>query len=122
MARADLHNSSLPAPPPDLTPDCLPDCCDDTDDSPRVRMATRHLTRLTGNEPGAPNTRSFLKYYVSVIITLWSHDLHDQCHLPGELDCLNPLCSVVRIQIQRPDNQVMQVDLGDCLDILPASD
>ena len=41
---------------------------------------------------------------------------------PGELDGLDPLCSVVRIQIQRPDYQVMKVDLGDCLDILPASD
>ena len=97
MARADLHNSSLLAPPPDLAPDCLLDVSDDTDDSPRVRMATRHLTRLTGNEPGAPNTRSFLK--ISNHCHYHSGHMICMCHLPGELDGLNPLCSVVRIQI-----------------------
>ena len=62
MARADLQSSSLPAPPAALAPACLPDVRDDEDDdSPRVRMDTRHLTRLTGNTPGAPNIRSFLK-------------------------------------------------------------
>ena len=87
MARADLHNSSLLAAP--LLAACLPDVIDD-EDSPRVRMATRHLTRLTGNDPGAPNTSSFLKSdlpssqhhyhscimcHVTVIITVvtWLH-------------------------------------------------
>ena len=83
MARADLQSSSLPGPPPALAPVCLPDVRDEADVSPRVRMDTRHLTRLTGNTPGAPNIRSFLKsglerphyhhchfYHVTVIITL----------------------------------------------------
>ena len=61
MASAALHSSSLP-PAPALVACCLPD---EGEDSPRVRMDTRHLTMLTGNRPGEPNTKSFLQHVIS---------------------------------------------------------